>query len=399
MPDGLVVQDALLAVHTVLGDVFAGDPPLGGQVAGIAGVQEGVVAGVGQERLEGEGDDGENAGEEGQNDQNHGDDVLAGFTQIDLGDLTGFAGDGGVVLPAGERQLIQHHDGHAEDHHDDGKDAGFAGILGVHGDVLGGQGAEAQIMGHGVGTHGAAEDQQNGGQNGGLDHGQGDAGHDLPPGGVQNGGGFLKVRVHVAENAADKNVGKGGVVQAQHHHTGEQTLAPPHGHFDAEQGCEKTVGGAGDGVGVKKVLPHHGQRPLWHDIGENKDGTDVLAPCHVGAGDEEGHNATEQNGHDAGAHCQQEGVQQGRPQVGFCHPAGKEVDVVDGRKAGCLSGRWRGRSKEDCRDRRWGDRQCQTCSTCEMCRNLRESKGCVRLCRTRGLPDCGECTRRRTKGL
>lgn len=35
--------------------------------------------------------------------------------------------------------------------------------------------------------------------------------------------------------------------------TGEQTLAPPHGHLDAEQGCEKTVGGAGDGVGVKKV--------------------------------------------------------------------------------------------------------------------------------------------------
>ena len=39
-------------------------------------------------------------------------------------------------------------------------------------------------------------------------------------------------------------------------------------------------------------------------------------------------------------------------------------------EAGCLSGRWRGRSKEDCRDRRWGDRQCQTCRTCEMCRNL-----------------------------
>ena len=31
--------------------------------------------------------------------------LLARFPQIDLGDLTGFAGDGGVVLPAGERQL------------------------------------------------------------------------------------------------------------------------------------------------------------------------------------------------------------------------------------------------------------------------------------------------------
>ena len=160
-------------------------------------------------------------------------------------------------------------------------------------------------MGHRVGAHGAAEDQQNGGKNGGLYHRQGDAGHGLPLGGVQNGGRFLQVGVHVAEDAADEDVGKGGVVQAQHHHAGEQALAPPHGHLYAEEGGQQSVGGAGDGVGVKQILPHHGQGPLGHDVGEDKDGTDVLAPCHVGAGDQEGHNAAEENGNDAGAHRQQ----------------------------------------------------------------------------------------------
>ena len=193
-------------------------------------------------------------------------------------------------------------------------------------------------MGHRVGAHGTAEDQQNGGKDGGLHHGQGDAGHGLPLGGVQNGGGFLQVGIHVAEDAADEDVGKGGVVQAQHHHAGEQTLAPPHGHLNAEEGGQQPVGGAGDGVGVKQILPHHSQGPLGHDVGEDKDGTDVLAPCHVGAGDQEGHNAAEENGNDAGAHRQQNRIEQGRPQVGFRHAAGEQVNVVDDGIADCLAG-------------------------------------------------------------
>ena len=50
-------------------------------------------------------------------------------------------GDGGVVLAASERKLVQEHDRHAEDHHDDGKDARFARVLRVHRDVLGRKGA------------------------------------------------------------------------------------------------------------------------------------------------------------------------------------------------------------------------------------------------------------------
>ena len=49
---------------------------------------------------------------------------------------------------------------------------------------------------------------------------------------------------------------------------------------------------------------------------------------------------------------------------------GKKIAAIMGSEAGCLSGRWRSRSEENRRDCRWGDRQCQTCGTCEMCRNV-----------------------------
>ena len=127
-------------------------------------------------------------------------------------------------------------------------------------------------MRDGVGAHRAAEHQQNGGKDGRLDHRQGDAEHRLPLGGIQDGGGFLQVGVHVAENAADKNVGEGGVVQAQHHKAGEKPLAPPQRHLDAEGGGQQTVAGAGHDIGVKQVLPYDREGPLGHDVRKNKDG-------------------------------------------------------------------------------------------------------------------------------
>ena len=75
--------------------------------------------------------------------------MFARPAQIDLGDLSRLAGDGGVVFPAVEGHLVEEHDGHAKDHHDDGQDAGLAGVLGVHGHVLGGQSGQAQVVGHG----------------------------------------------------------------------------------------------------------------------------------------------------------------------------------------------------------------------------------------------------------
>ena len=272
MPDGFVEEDALLAVHAVFRDVLVGNPPFGSQIIRVAGVEEGVVTGVGQEGLKGKGNDGEDAGEEGDDHQHQSDGVFAHLAQIDLGNLAGLAGDGGVVFPAGQRQLVQQHDGHAENHHDDGQHRGLAGVLGVHGHILGGQGGEAQIMRHRVGAHGAAEHQQNGGEDGGLDHGQGDPGHGLPLGGIQDGGRLLQVGIHVPENAADEDVGKGGIVQAQHHQAGEQPLAPPFGHLNAKEAGKQAVGGAGDGIGVEQVLPHHSQCPLGHDVGENENG-------------------------------------------------------------------------------------------------------------------------------
>ena len=191
VPDRIVIEDALLTVHAVFRDVLTGKPPLGGEVCRVPGVQEGIVAGVRQEGLKGKGDDGENAGKECDHYQYQGDDVLPHFAQIDLGGLAGLACDGGIVLPAVEGHLVEQHDRHAENHHDDGQNAGLTGVLGVQGDILGGKGGQAQIVGHGIRAHGAAEHQQNGGQNGGLDHRQRDLAHGLPLGGVQDRGCLL----------------------------------------------------------------------------------------------------------------------------------------------------------------------------------------------------------------
>ena len=136
------------------------------------------------------------------------------------------------------------------------------------------------------------------------------------------------------ENTADEDVGEGGVVQSQHHQAGEEALAPPHGHIDPKQGGQQAVGGAGNGVGVKQVLPHHGQGPLGHDVGENENGRQILPPGQVRSRNEEGEEAAVEDGHNAGAHGQQHGVEQGVPQVGFRHAAGKQVRIVDGGEAG-----------------------------------------------------------------
>ena len=126
-------------------------------------------------------------------------------------------------------------------------------------------------------------------------------------------------------------------MQSQNHQAGEQALAPPHRHVDAEQGGEQAVGGAGDGIGIKQVLPHHGQGPLGHDVGKDKDGGQVFPPGQIGSGDQEGKQSAIKDRHQAGANSQQNGVQQRRPQVGLGHAAGEKVGVIDGGIAGGLA--------------------------------------------------------------
>ena len=110
------------------------------------------------------------------------------------------------------------------------------------------------------------------------------------------------------------------------------------GHLDACGSGQQAVGGAGDGVGVEQVLPHHSQGPLGHDVGEDEDGAEVFPPGQVGAGDQEGEHSAEEDGHQAGAHGQIDGVQQGGPQVGLGQGAGEQVDVVHQGIAGGLAG-------------------------------------------------------------
>ena len=126
-------------------------------------------------------------------------------------------------------------------------------------------------MGHGIRTHRTAKNQQNGRQDGRLDHGQCDAGHDAPLGCIQDGSCFLQIGIHILEDAANQDIGKGCIVKAQHHQAREHALTPPQRHFDAEQGCQQTVGRSGNSIGVKQVLPDNRQRPLGHDIRENED--------------------------------------------------------------------------------------------------------------------------------
>ena len=118
-------------------------------------------------------------------------------------------------------------------------------------------------------------------------------------------------------------------MQAQHHKAGEQALAPPQRHLHAQRGGQQAVGRAGDGVGVEQVLPHHGQRPLGHDVGEDEDGAEVFAAGQVRARNEEGKQPAKHDGHHAGAHRQQHRVDERHPQVAHGKAAGEKVDVVD----------------------------------------------------------------------
>ena len=269
-PDGLVEKNAFLAIHAVFGDVFAGHPPLGRQVARDAVADEAVIAGVRQEGLDGEQDNRQNAREERGHAENGGDHIAADFAEIDQRNLAGFAGDGRVTLATGGRLLVDDQDQHAEENHDHRKDARLARALLAHLHILGTQGRQVQVMRHGVRAHRAGKDQQHRAQHGWLDQRQRHARENLEARRAHDGRGFFKVRVHVAENAADEDIRERRVVQRKHHHAGEHALAPPQRHADAEDGGQQAVGRARHKVGIKQILPDDGQRPLGHDIRENE---------------------------------------------------------------------------------------------------------------------------------
>ena len=247
-PNRLVEENALLAVHAVFGDVFARHPPFARQVARNAVADEAVIAGVRQEGLDGEQNDRQNTGEERRHAEDRRDHVAAGLAEIDQRNLAGFAGDGRVALAAGCRPLVDDENQHAEENHNDRQDARLARALFAHLHVFGAQGRQVQVMRHRVGAHRAGKDQQHRAQHGGLDQRQRHAGEDLEARRAHDGGGFLKVRVHVAEDAADEDVRERRVVQREHHDAGEHALTPPQRHADAEKRGQQAVGRAGDEV-------------------------------------------------------------------------------------------------------------------------------------------------------
>ena len=84
MPDRIVVEDAVLSVHTVLGDILLCDPPLRRQVAQISCIEEAVIARVRKEGLKCEGEDRENTCKECQDDHHDTDRIFSDFSKVHL---------------------------------------------------------------------------------------------------------------------------------------------------------------------------------------------------------------------------------------------------------------------------------------------------------------------------
>ena len=192
-------------------------------------------------------------------------------------------------------------------------------------------------MRHRVRAHGAAEHEQDRREDGGLDHRKRDAEHDAVLRRIQDRRRLFKVRIHVAEDAADEDIRKRRIVQAEDHQAGEQALAEPFGHIYMEQGRQQSVGCAGNFRGIKQILPHDRKGPLRHDVGEDENGAQILSPGQVRAGDEKGEDAAIENGDHTGAHGEKHRVPKRFPQVGPGQLAGEEVGIVDdGPAAGLL---------------------------------------------------------------
>ena len=198
-------------------------------------VQEAVIARVRQKGLQREKKDRPDGGEEGQQDEDHAHDVLSGFSEVDLTELPGLAGDGRVVRATGDGGLIETQDQDAEEHHDDREDAGFTGVLRVQRDVLRRQGREAEVMRHRIGAHRGSEDEQDRTEDRRPDHRQRHAQHDLPLRGIEDGRCLLEVRIHVFKDTADQDVGERCIVKTEYHGTRESAQTEPLRHTDAEQ--------------------------------------------------------------------------------------------------------------------------------------------------------------------
>ena len=123
------MKDTELSVQTVLRYILACEPPLGGQVREIAGIQEAVIAGVRKEGFECEQQYRPDTGEECNQYQYGTDDIFAYLAKIDLGQLSRFTRNRRVILPALQAHLVNAQDQDTEDHHYDRKNTCFARIF------------------------------------------------------------------------------------------------------------------------------------------------------------------------------------------------------------------------------------------------------------------------------
>ena len=277
--------------------------------------------------------------------RNHGPQLL----QVEQGDVGALAGDGGIGFPGADHVLIGQHDADGNDHHEDGDDVAHTGVGALDGGVhFRSQHIVAhrqtQELGHREGAHAAGKYQDNGTHHRGHDHGNGDLREHPDLVGSQDNGRFLQVGVHISQNAADENIGKGRVVQAGGDDNGERTVGKPVGNGDAGEGGKDARGAANHGV-LKEVPPCQRQGPGGHDVGEDEELCQHLLPPKVGPGYQPGEAAADDNGHQAGQGRGIQAVPKRLPDQDFTVIAGKGPDpVIEGKAANRLadSGFFRG---------------------------------------------------------
>ena len=102
-----------------------------------------------------------------------------------------------------------------------------------------------------VASHGASEYQKYGGQNSRFYHWKGNPEHGFPFRRIENGGSLFQIGIHVAENAADEDIGKWGVVKPQDNRTGKESLTYPLGRQYSKQGGQQSIGRSHHRIAVK----------------------------------------------------------------------------------------------------------------------------------------------------
>ena len=254
-------------------------------------------------------------------------DILA-CRQVDVGDLPGLSGNRRERFALAGHILVDQQDRDAEYDHDDRHDISLTVIaavdeaLHVSGEHFHGP---ADVLRHGIGAHRAGEHEQEGGHQRGQHDGESDAVDDLGAGGLEHGRRLFEVGVHVAQDAADEDIGEGRIMQPEHDRAGHQPVDEPFRHTEPRNVIQHPAPARTDVRVLPEILPEGRKRPARHNVREHEDGRDDLLALHVGAGDEKGDDPAVYDGDNARQNRHENGIEQRLPEVYRTHIRRKET--------------------------------------------------------------------------